>query len=66
MELDQAIKTLKKTVKPSTSLDEFLHMDLSLIPAAEQEEYQLALKTIYKLIYEGELTMEAVRSKLFV
>ncbi len=58
MEIQAAIELLKKTIKHSTALDEFRHIDLTLIPANEREQYQEALLVVQKAMREGELSKE--------
>lgn len=65
MDLDQAIAILKTIKKSSTALDEFLHVDLSLVAADELDKFQTALKVVYKNIYEGNVSKEDIRSKIF-
>lgn len=64
MNLDQAVDILSQLVKPSTALDEFLHMDMSLIPAHLKEKYSLAIGSVYKMIQEGEISREEFVEKL--
>lgn len=65
MELEQALQKLRNITKTSSSLDAFQHIDLSLAPASERADYELALKTLYKNIYEGVLTKDEAMRKIF-
>ncbi len=58
MEVQEAIELLKHTVKTSTALDEFKHIDLTLVPAEKKDLYQKALLVVQKAMREGELTQE--------
>ncbi len=57
-ELKQAIKYLKKAVKHSTSLDEFRHLDPSLIGAEEREFFEQQMMIVQRAIRNGELSKE--------
>lgn len=63
--LEQAIELLRNCVKKSTSLDQFPHIDLSLVPASKQARYQEALKLAYAMIKKGEIGQEEFNQKLF-
>lgn len=65
MELDKAIQILREIKKPSEATDQFLHVDLGLIASDKVSQYENALKIVYKNIYEGKITREEVRDKLF-
>jgi hypothetical protein len=64
MEIVKAFELLKTITKPSTSLDAFTHMDMSLVPAKDLAEFELALKIIYKQIIEGNLTKEEASKRI--
>jgi len=57
-ELREAIDYLKKLVKHSTALDEFKHIDPTLIPASERQTYTKKMMIVTKAIRDGELTKE--------
>ncbi len=57
-ELLEAISYLKKLVKHSTALDEFKHIDSTLIPASERKKYSEKMMIITKAIRDGDITKE--------
>lgn len=64
MELVQALDLLKTVTKPSTALDEFVHIDFSLIAADKKELYQKALMIAKKAIKENEITKEEFEKRV--
>ncbi len=56
--LEEAIKLLKRTVKSSTALDEFKHIDLSLVASDQRQQYVQALMLVKKSISENLITKE--------
>jgi hypothetical protein len=62
---NEAIELLKNIIKNSTASDEFLHIDLSLVPAEQRSLYESALKTTYRAILKGEITRDEVNKLIF-
>jgi hypothetical protein len=63
--LEDAIHLLKSIIKNSTATDQFLHMDLSLVPAEQRGVYEDALKTTYRAILKGEISRDEVNKRIF-
>ncbi len=57
-ELKEAITYLKKAVKHSTSLDEFRHLDPSLIGAEERDLFEKMMMVVQRAIRNEEITKE--------
>lgn len=57
MDLDQAIELLKKAVKYTGTIDQ-KHIDLTLVPAEDRQQYEEALRAAYLGIKEGKITRE--------
>ena len=66
MTLEDAIFKLSTIMKHSSALDEFRHIDLSLVTASERPEYQKAVIFIQNLIDEGELSKDDIMKRLNV
>jgi hypothetical protein len=63
--LQEAVQLLKTIIKNSTATDQFLHIDLSLVPAEQRGVYESALKTTYRAILKGEISREDVNKLIF-
>lgn len=63
MELEAAIKLLKKAVKHTGTIDQ-KHIDLTIVSAEDRELYQLALKVAQESVKQGLLTREILLNKL--
>jgi hypothetical protein len=57
MELDEAIRLLKKTVKNNGTNDNN-HIDFTLVPANELPKYEKALRLVKLAIMEGKISQD--------
>jgi hypothetical protein len=64
-ELKDALKKLRGVVKHSTAMDEFLHLDLTLVSARQQDEYEAALITVNRAIKNGEFSLKDFDRSVF-
>lgn len=63
MELDEAMKLLKKIVKPTGTID-MNHIDLTLVPVPELPKYQKALMVSQEAIKEGKISKDELMRQL--
>ena len=57
VELDEAIRLLKKAVKHTGTINQ-KHIDLSIVPAVELPKYENALKVSQMAIKDGKISKE--------
>lgn len=63
MELDEALKLLKKIVKYPGTIEQ-RHLDLTLAPADELPKYQEAIRVSQEAIKEGKISRDEFMRKV--
>ncbi len=63
MTLDEAITLVRKAVKHTGTIDQ-RHIDLTVVPAREREEYERALAQIQLAVKEGQLSRDEMARRL--
>lgn len=56
MSLEDALALIRPIIKQSEALDQFQHVDLTLVAAQERPKYQQALVLLAKALREGLIT----------
>ena len=63
MDLKHAIELLKNAVKYTGNIDQ-KHIDLTLVPVAEKQRYEAALKFVTEAMKSGEISRDEVFRRL--
>lgn len=63
MNLDEAIKLVKKAVKPTGTIEQ-KHIDLTLVPTDERAIYEKALAHIQLAVSQGTIAKDELQRRL--